>query len=162
MTTQQSAPYFYRQGRMAELRIPLNLQERASVRQFIKAIPDDEGAFALFVAESGIGILDVLINPNDEGGAAYADYLAATPQNRLSILTRLHRLGWVSNVSLDEARKEAETWTRSGCPRIPSAWDNLAADIRGSIKKGGRDADEIHRLQALLGEIEEKIKIEAA
>ena len=42
---------------MAELRIPLNLQERASVRQFIKAIPDDEGAFALFVAESGIGIL---------------------------------------------------------------------------------------------------------
>ena len=145
-----------------ELRIPLDRQQQKTVRQFIEAIPDDESTFALFMAESGFGVLDTLTNPDDEGGEAFCNYVETTPQSRFDILGRLYKLGWVKDSALSEARKEAESWTRSGCPKLKGAWDDLAEDIREAIKKGGRETAEMERLRSLLAEIEEKIETEAA
>lgn len=156
------SPYFHRQRKSMELRIPLDSEQQATVCQFIKAIPDDESTLALFMAESGFGVLDTLTNPDDEGGEAFCNYVETTPQSRFEILARLHGLGWVNDSVLAEARKEAEAWKHAGCPRLPGVWDSLAADIRAAIKKGGRGPGEMGRLRALLQNIEGKIKEEMA
>jgi len=162
MPNQPKSPYFHQQGKIMELRIPLDRQQQKAVCQFIKAIPDDESTLALFMAESGFGILDTLTNPDDEGGEAFCNYVETTPQSRFDILDRLHGLGWVNEPVLAEARKDAEAWKRAGCPRLPGVWDSLAADIRAAIKKGGRGPGEMGRLHTLLAEIEERTKTEAA
>jgi hypothetical protein len=162
MSNQPKSPYFHREGKEVELRIPLDRLQKKTVRQFIEAIPDDESTLALFMAESGIGILETLTNPDNEGGEAFCNFIETTPQSRLEILARLHGLGWVNDSTLAEAHQEAAAWAGAGCPRVPGMWDDLAEDIRAAIKKGGREPEEMKRLQALLAEIEGKIEAEAA